>query len=196
MTEPVKTTVYTVTQGIVKKLGHQLETSSGRATLASIRNTVGKSLYEATVIWSILFENLPEEFLSPYQHPSDEELAIYAALQLYALHQQEIGMNITTIEDSRQNIGESLKYLRIGDGTTAIDNRFNRMITSSTFEELLTHLRHLIKLLKSKANNAINYGQLAEDFYWFLRGSQDSVRLRWARSYYKLQNKGELDNDN
>ena len=36
------------------------------------------------------------------------------------------------------------------------------MITATTFNELANHLRHLIKLLKSKTGK-VNYAQLAQD---------------------------------
>ena len=99
-------------------------------------------------MWPILFENLPEEFLSSYQQPSYEELAIYTALQLYALHQQGVSTSVM-LDDSKpyENIGFALGKLRKEDNTTSIDRRFNTMITSSTFEELTYHLRHLISLL-------------------------------------------------
>ena len=77
-------------------------------------------------------ENLPEEFLSSYQQPSYEELAIYTALQLYALHQQGVSTSVM-LDDSKpyENIGSALGKLRKEDDTTSIDRRFNTMITSS-----------------------------------------------------------------
>ena len=81
--------------------------------------------------------------------------------------------------------------------STAVDRRFNIMITSSTFEELIYHLRHLLTLLKTKSSETkINYARLAEDLYWFLKDYQESVRLNWARQYYKQDNKGEQQNEN
>ena len=70
------------------------------------------------------------------------------------------------------------------------------MITASTFEELVYHLRHLITLLKSKSpETKVDYARLSEDLYWFLRDYQERVRLSWARDYYKRNFKGEKDND-
>lgn len=65
----------------------------------------------------------------------------------------------------------------------AIDRRFNAMVTSSTFEELSNHLRHLIKLLK-KAMQKFLYAQLADDLFWYQNGFEDRVKLRWGQSYY------------
>ena len=145
MSQQTKQTVWTVTNRIIFKLSNQKEETYDKATLAKIRKTLGKPLSEATEMWPILFKNLPEEFLSSYQQPSYEELAIYTALQLYALHQQGVSTSVM-LDDSKpyENIGSALGKLRKEDDTTSIDRRFNTMITSSTFEELTYHLRHLI----------------------------------------------------
>ena len=192
MSQHTKQTVWTVTKKIIFKLSNQKEETYDKATLAKVRKTLGKPLSEATEMWPILFENLPEEFLSSYQQPSYEELAIYTAL-----HQQGVSTSVM-LDDSKpyENIGFALGKLRKEDNTTSIDRRFNTMITSSTFEELTYHLRHLISLLKVESPVIqVNYSALANDLYWFLNNSQENVRLNWARAYYK-QIKGEKNNDN
>ena len=71
------------------------------------------------------------------------------------------------------------------------------MITSTDFDELTYHLRQLIMLLKTKENIKVNYAKLADDLYWYLRGNQEKVRIRWAQSYYKTkltEEKGETQN--
>lgn len=91
------------------------------------------------------------------------------------------------------NLGASLRALRAGDATQAADRRFNAMITATTFNELANHLRHLIKLLKSKTEAKVNYAQLAQDLYWFQLGYQSDIRLKWSRDYYRhyMEGKGE-----
>ena len=186
MSQHTKQTVWTVTKKIIFKLSNQKEETYDKATLAKVRKTLGKPLSEATEIWP-----------SSYQQPSYEELAIYTALQLYALHQQGVSTSVM-LDDSKpyENIGSALGKLRKEDDTTSIDRRFNTMITSSTFEELTYHLRHLISLLKVESPVIqVDYSGLANDLYWFLNNSQENVRLNWARAYYK-QIKGEKNNDN
>ena len=81
----------------------------------------------------------------------------------------------------------SLRFLDDGKG---IDRRFNAMITASGFEEIIYHLRQLIKILKSKSEQKINYAKLAEDLYDLQNDYKfEKVRFNWARSYYS--NKGE-----
>lgn len=197
MLKQSKQAVGPVTKRIIKKWSYQLDSPSTKATLAKIRKTLGKPLDEATDIWPILFENLPEEFVSSYQQPSYEELAIYTAIQCYALHQQGTPDSVMLEEvEAHRNIGSAFAQLRKRDDTTTIDRRFNVMITSSTFEELVYHLRHMLMLLRTKApGTRIDYAKLAEDLYWFLKNAQENVRLNWARSYYR-QYKGEKNYEN
>lgn len=197
MSEQRKARVAEVTRKILIKLSKQKDTSSGKALLARLRQSIGKPVSETVAVWPILFEDLPEEFLGHDGYTSAEEQAILTTLQLYALHQQSLSHSVFIGEENKyQNIGNSFRQLRQGEDTTAIDRRFNVMITASTFEELVYHLRHLITLLKSKSpETKVDYARLSEDLYWFLRDYQERVRLSWARDYYKRNFKGENDND-
>lgn len=197
MLEESKETVSTVTRKILMKLSNQLQTPSGKATLARLRHSIGRPINEAKEVWPILFENLPEKFLSQDREESFEEISILTAVQLYSLHQQGVSQSVYEKGlDSHQNVGNSLKKLRKGDDTTAVDRRFNVMITSSTFEELIYHLRHLIMLLKTKSSETkVDYARLSNDLYWFLRDYQGTTRLNWARQYYKQEFKGEKQNE-
>lgn len=189
MTEQHKPSVYSVTSRIIKRIESLGDSPSSKANLAKIRRTVGKHLNEATDVWPILFDNLPEEFISNYGQPTYEEVAVYHAIQLYALYNQG-GQNFQQLsehnKDSKKlNIGYHLSSLRKEDNTTATDRRFNAMITSSNLEELVYHLRHMLNLLKSKsAHKKIDFAKLAEDLYWYQKNNQETVRLEWARSYY------------
>ena len=191
-------TVASVTATILAKISASLELSSGKATLANLRNSIGQPINQTASIWPLMFENLPNEFLGTDSYISAEEQAILASLQLLALHQQ--GKSSFAHEFSQgkfqENIGEALKNLRSGDDIQAMDRRFNVMITSTTFEELVHHLRQMIKLLKSKADTTINYAKLAQDLYWFLKGYDDNIRLNWARSYYKISSKNKQGEEN
>lgn len=129
---------------------------------------------------------------------NDYEKAILTAVQMYALHQQakvESVLNLDYKEgERRQNIGDALSSLR-SDDSKAIDKRFNAMITSSNFEELSHHLRQMIKLLKAKSDAKVDYASLADDLYWFLKNQREGLKIKWSRSYYKL-NKKERDDKN
>lgn len=178
-------TVFQIMGRITNKLANSNQSSSAKATLARLRNSVGKSVAQTAEIWPEVFSELPEEFLSIDGEPTAAETAIFTSLQLYAIHQQGTDEPVA-LSKGRSNIGQSLKSLRTGDDTKAIDRRFNALITSSTVAELTNHLRHLIKLLR-KSNTKVSYTQLANDLFWYQKGYEDRVRLLWGQSYYSQQ---------
>lgn len=192
-----KPSVYSVTQHVVYKLSQTLKTSGGKANLANLRNSIGREYSQTLSIWPLLFESMPEEFLSRTGELTSQEKAIITALQLYALQQQGKTTSILLDEEEHRwdNLGHALSILHRGDNATAMDARFNAMITSSTFEELSHHLRQMIKLSKKK-DVRINYARLAKDLHDFLKGKQENVRIRWAQAYYSTKEKGEENNEN
>ncbi len=192
-------TVRSVTNRIVYMLDQSLETSSGKATLANLRNSIGKPLSQSVDIWPLMFENLPEEFLSQGQAETKKEKAILSTLQLYALYRQgkKASARECAQETGYKNIGHSLGALRRGENSVAMDRRFNALVTATTYNELIHHLRQMIQLLKSKTSGeeAIDFGRLAQDLYGFLIGRDESMRLIWARAYYRTNPKGGTEND-
>ncbi|MGP1616439.1 type I-E CRISPR-associated protein Cse2/CasB [Peptostreptococcus stomatis] len=182
-----KTSVFSVTSKMIYKLNALAGTPVGKSTMAKFRNSIGKNLENSTELWPILFENLPAEFFGNGKNITKEENAILLTLQLYALYMQG-NSDVTTPQDDDtkfKNIGFSLKALRVDD-TMSSDRRFNATITSTTVEELVNHLRHMIKILKSKyPKTYIDFPKLAEDIYWFSKGYEDTIRLSWAREYFR-----------
>lgn len=160
---------------------------SGKAILAGIRDSIGNELTNAPRVWPLLFANLPEEYLGNKDRITAEEKAIYLSLQIYALMQQGALKSERGEEKSARNIGESLRILR-GDESKAkaMDERFNTMVTASSFEELSHYLRQMIKILKANAANpSVNYPKLAKDLFWMQKGKQDNILMDWARAYYQ-----------
>lgn len=182
---------------IFKRLSLMNDKSLKKSILAKLRNSLGKPLSQTIEIWSILFEYLPEKFLSDNYSENYAERVILTTLQLYAVHQQ--GFDINVLDDENfKSIGFSLSQLRTDENKFALDRRFNSMITSSTFDELSTHLRHLVKQLKSKSPVIkVDYVKLSWDLYMFLLGNEEKVQLNWARDYYKKTIlKGDEKNEN
>lgn len=178
--------VYSSTSKLIQKLSNSLELSSTKAKLASLRKASSKNSRDSIGAWSFVFEDIDEDFLGTSNKLTYEEMAILSALELYAIHQQGKHESVDYQDGEYwENIGYSLASLRSSENKNSIDRRFNAMITSSTFEELLHHLRQMIKLLKSNSKNTrINYSRLAKDLYKFLLGYQEDIRLTWARTYY------------
>lgn len=187
-----KKEIYKVTNKIIKNIDNHPSPAYKRQTLAKIRNSIGKPINEATEVWPLLFDNLPEGFLGDNRGASFEEQSILTCLQLYALHQQANDKPVYSEFDNYNNIGFSLKEMRTEENSGALDRRFNAMLISETFTEVSNHLRHLIKLLRAKSpETKINYGNLSQDLYWFLRGYKKEVRLNWARQYYWTNKNGD-----
>ncbi|WMC93083.1 type I-E CRISPR-associated protein Cse2/CasB [Kineothrix sp. MB12-C1] len=187
--------LYKVTERILCKLGERLELSETRAALSRLRNSIGRDISETVEIWPLVFEEVPVEYLSKNGIPTHEENAIVTSLQLYALHQQ--GRSDSVHKASKNSIGKALHTIRDMDNT-ALDRRFNSLITSGNFKELTTHLRHLISILKQEADTKIDYAKLAEDFYWYQSSPESANRMRmcWGQDYYFYQVKekeGEKD---
>lgn len=196
--EDSRLNVYRETVRILRKLDNTRENPSTKAIFANIRNSINKDSSVNMDALAFVFQNIPEEFLGYNKNLNDYEKAILTAVQMYTLHQQakvESVLNLDYKEgERRQNIGDALSSLR-SDDSKAIDRRFNAMITSSNFEELSHHLRQMIKLLKAKSDAKVDYASLADDLYWFLKNQREGLKIKWSRSYYKL-NKKERDDKN
>lgn len=181
-----KPTVYAVTAKIISKIYSQIEFSNGKAILAKLRRTAGSGDQLPVEVMAVIIEELPEEYLGRGKEFSHQEAAVMVALQMYAIYQQGKMECAHKSCDPNYNMGSSLRSLRIPGESAAIDKRFNAMITSDTFDELTTHLRYMIQLLKPKAA-IVDFAGLARSLYRYQLGTdgQNDVRLRWSREFYK-----------
>lgn len=187
--------VYNVTAKILRKIDQTKDTSSTRALLANIRNSINKSSSNSLDALAFVFNNMPEKYIGSGKELNDYEQAILTAIQMYALHQQSNEKSVLKIEynEGGQNLGDALSTLR-GSDNKSIDRRFNAMILSSNFVQLQNHLRQFIKLLKAKSDVKVDYAGVADDLFWFLKNQKDGVKIKWSRSYYKFRkvnDKGE-----
>lgn len=188
-----------VVSACINKLDALRGTPSGKAILAKLRQTVNQPLSRTITIWPILFENIPNDLIGTNSQLTVFEKVLLTTCQLLAIQQQGRTDSVLLIvnEGKYKNIGYSLKVLRREQSSTAVDRRFNAMVTASTYEELLNHLRHLIQLVKLKDPKArINYVGLAGDLYSFCIGYDEDVRLSWAKEYYRVSSNKEGEKNN
>ncbi len=176
--------IYQDVTEILRKIDATRNTPTTNALLAQLRNSIVSKNSNYVRSLGYLMSYIPEEQLGSGEELNNYERAILVAVQMYALHQQSKSDSVLTLDSKRQNLGDSLRALRSED-SKSIDRRFNIMITSRNFGHLQNQLRQFIKLLKARTNVKVNYAKLAEDLYWFLRGSKDNVKIAWSRSYYK-----------
>lgn len=202
-TQVAVTSIYRVTSNILHLITTELQAGFTKAHLAQLRQSINRDVHRALGVFPVVFANIPDQYLGESGYLTAGEQAIVLALQLFALHQQGREDHVHLWHDpkeekARSNLGVSLSALRVRDDSQAADRRFNAMISATSLNELSNHLRHLIKLLKSRQKDAkVDYAQLAQDLYWFQRGFQTDIRLKWSRSYYRRYNeqKGEESND-
>ncbi len=179
-----QTAIYTLTLQIVSNLDVTRDTADTKALLAQLRNSIVSKNSNYVRSLAYLVSYIPEEQLGSGEKLNNYEKAILVAVQMYALHQQSKSDSVLTLDNKYYNLGDSLRMLRSED-SKSIDRRFNEMITARNFSQLQNQLRQFIKLLKARSDAKVNYAKLADDLYWFLRGSKDNVKITWARSYYK-----------
>lgn len=197
---------YNTTKSILIKLDSTRDASSTKALLANMRNSADKDISNNVDALAYVFSNLSYGEDDRDGELSYMELAIFTAIQMYAIHQQsniESVLKFANDDENefgekknkyKENIGDALATLR-SDESESIDKRFNAMITATNFKKLSYHLRHMIKILKSKSDVKVDYAKLAEDLYWFMIGRKEEVRLSWARSYYKYRKNEEMEGD-
>ncbi len=185
--ESKKPSVYGVMMSVITHLNSPHEQKNMAGNLAAIRNSIGKSYEAATGVWPILFPLIPQEYLGNGSL-SYEEQALFVTLQLYAIGQQ--GSNKMPNDDENKSIGSSLQKIRQqrivdGESTASLDKRFNTMLTSLTFEEFAYHLRQVFKLGKAFNGFSVNFPALANDLFWYQKGKNKQISLKWAKDYYK-----------
>lgn len=190
-TEGKKKSVYNVMRSILNFIKSPQEQKSRSGYLAAIRNSMGKNLEDSADVWPILFPFIPKEFLN-VGTLSYEERALLVALQLYAVGQQ--GLNkVSDNDEQNMSFGCSLRRVRDAN-SVSLDRRFNTMLTATTFDEFVYHLRQIFRLAKSKDNFSVNFLKLADDLFIHQIGGNKKVCLRWAKDYYRpVCNEEETD---
>jgi CRISPR system Cascade subunit CasB len=168
-------------KSILLQLNSPQEKKNLTAVLARIRNSIGKDDMEASEVWPILFPMLPEDMLGT-KSLTCEEKALLTALQLYALGQQG---SAKVLQSENCSFAKALYSIRNEETAKAMDRRFNTMLTATTFDEFTYHLRQLFRIAKSKGIAAVNYPALASDLYWYQKGQDKQICLRWAKDYYR-----------
>ncbi|MDO5052106.1 MAG: type I-E CRISPR-associated protein Cse2/CasB [Pseudoclavibacter sp.] len=178
--------------------------SQARARLARLRNAVSSPLPSDPEVFATIFNELPEELEVRHGEPSEAELAIHAAVCLYAIHQQsriEQEMHLKSDKRERHNLGYGISRLsKIAPGEDQdkpIVRRFNAIITADGFAEIRHHLRGIVQLLRSGRDGKpvpLNYALLAADLYELqFPARRDGVRLRWSRDALRVRREQEQE---
>lgn len=158
-----------------------------RGELANLRRGVGRAPGDLPALWGMLFDQLPDDMLGQYAQPSRAEWAIYAAVTLYALHQQGKDPQRESMNQQGVSLGRAAAILVWKEGEGArerIARRFHQVALSPDMEGLTYYLRGFVQLLRSEGV-ALDYPLLAADLYRFQFPEQaPSVRLKWGQDFY------------
>lgn len=123
-----------------------------------------------------------------------EEQAVYAALTLFALHQQS--RRDARMHRDGYSFGRSARLLGRKDGVSreAVRARFAALATATTWDETLHHARGLIQQFRQHAV-PLDYGRFARDLYDLHDSrSADRVRLAWGgRDFYRAKHPQDDD---
>lgn len=172
--------------------------SRGARKLASLRHALLMPIGSDADAWSLEFEGLPSALVGRGLEPSAGEVAVHAALTLYALHQQGQSrpMHIRGVGHGFGNairqlvVQEKDRYSNLEVGE--MPRRFRAFITAETMDETLHYARQMVQQLRG-AGIAVDYAKFAAQLYRLQNPYKvDQVRLAWGREYVFA---GKANND-
>ena len=157
--------------------------AQARAALAKLRRGINSNPGEIADIWDYTHVGAVPDSAS--DAPTPEETAVHIAMTLYAIHQQSRSgpMHLPGFR-----FGRAARELIGGEEeNSSVRDRFNALVTASTIDELRSHLRSFVQLLRSK-DIGFDYAAFADDLVMFRRsGGDKKVRRRWSRDFYNLR---------
>lgn len=159
-----------------------------RAALAKLRRGVGQPIAADPELWGVVFDGFPSAWLGRDDLPSRSEEATFAAMTLFAVHQQS---KSEPMHVPGRGLGDAVRRLASPENAEELSRpvlrRFNALATADSFEEVLHHARGLVQQLRAESIG-LDYGILAEDLAALQDPRKaDSVRLRWARAFHRRQ---------
>lgn len=189
--------VYSITAKKLSKLLTMTVSGPQKAQLATLRRGAGKAPGELPELWGVLLEDIPEELLSQNGVPTYGEWSIYAAMTLFAVHQQGKDPKLEPMHRNGQTFGGAVAGLIQSKGDEErIIRRFNIAATATEPAELTHHLRGIVQLLREQ-DIALDYAALAADLYSYqFPESRARVRLRWGQDFYGTLNAKRKDDNN
>ncbi|WP_285726874.1 type I-E CRISPR-associated protein Cse2/CasB [Psychromicrobium xiongbiense] len=156
--------------------------------LARMRRGIGRGIgWNADLVGLTVapfYDEIPDGKFIPTE-PTDEERAAYAALTLFAAHQQS--QRSGSAHRAGYSFGRSARMLRAAKKSDqGVVRRFEALATASTFEGLEYNARGLIQQFRQE-QIPLDYGQFAVDLYLLQRPETAKlVRRRWGIDFYRL----------
>ena len=160
------------------------ELPRARGDLAHLRQAVDEVPGTSPLVWQLVLEALPEQFVGTRDEPTAGEWAAHLALTLYAVHQRGNQNPMHQIDNSLGRAAGRLVRTRQAQ-SQSVKKRYDAVLTATNFTSRRYHLRSLVGLLSTEAI-PVDYGRLALDLYRFQKpGGKDSVNREWGRDFYR-----------
>lgn len=154
------------------------ERDDDRAALAHLRRGLGKPLATAMEMFPYV-SNWTKNF------SRNDENAYYLVASLFGLYPKP---SWKVEGKNRNNLGNSLSFLNSESDSKSIDKRFVALLNADA-EDLPTHLRQIISLLKSK-DKPVNWLQLLRDIKNWSHEDR-FVQRNWAKGFWGNTNSEE-----
>lgn len=154
--------------------------SRARAELAALRTGAGRKGAPDPRVLTLVFAGVPER-LAGHATLSRAEQAVLHSLTLHATHVQG-GSGCG--HAPYHALGRALARTGAARGhQDAIARRLGALLSSSSMEEAVAHLRPLLRMARD-AGEPIDFAQLAVDLFdWSDPDRRDRVRIAWARAF-------------
>ncbi len=167
---------------------YQANASAAVGDLARLRRGVGAPIGSDLELLGLaladsetsLFDGtrrLPDE-------PTAEEHAAYAAVTLFALHQQS--RRDASMHRTGYSFGRSARLLGKRVDRDSVSRRFTALGTATTWDEAVQHARGLIQQFRQQ-RVPLDYGRFARDLFDLRAGRGDRVRMAWGRDFYRVK---------
>ena len=164
----------------------------GARKLAALRHALLMPIGSNADAWPLEFEGLPAELVGRGAEPSRAEIAVHAALTLYAVHQQGETKPMY-VPGAEHSFGAALRqlvrcdkerYSNLEEGE--MPRKFRAFITADSMEETLHHARQLVQQLRAD-EIPVDYARFAAQLYTLQSPyTADKVRLAWGREYSRI----------
>lgn len=149
------------------------------ASLAALRQGVGRAAGSVPSLWPFYTTLNPEGALTRVLR------AEHAALVLYGVHQQG---ESHPVHAEGVSVGRAMAVLRDSGrhSADAVERRFVAAATADSLDEVATHLRSLVQLLKTLPNTpALDYTRLFKNLVaWQDATGAERVRRQWGSAFY------------
>lgn len=166
---------------------YRSNSSAGTSALAILRRGVGTSPGTDIELLGLALNGPQAELVDPRRRlpdePVPEERAAFAAVTLYAMHQQS--RRDAAMHVRGYSLGRSTRLLARKVERESVRRRFIALGTATTWDETVHHARGLIQQLRQHSI-PLDYGRFAADLFELHEGRGDAVRMRWGRDFYRI----------